>query len=185
MTSTIGIIIGSTRPTRIGHALAEVVADRVNSHDALTAQLLDLKEIDLPFLADPFPPAAGKYELDSTKSWADTIDSLDGVILVTPEYNGSFPAPLKNAIDTVYGEWRDKPLGVVAYGFRGGQGSAKALEQVISVIKAKKVADDVHLVTGNEQRNEDQTLKDPVAVVDTQKQELDSLIDGLAAAVDK
>ncbi len=52
---------------------------------------------------------------------------MDGFIIVSPEYNHAYPAVLKNAMDWIYPEWNNKPVGFVSYGSVGG---ARGVEQL-------------------------------------------------------
>lgn len=90
----IGIIIGSNRPTRI----AEYV--KVNmKHEGLELELIDLAEINLPFLDEPEVPAHHHYTKEYTEKWSQLISGFDGFVLVFPQYNWVYPAVLKNAMD--------------------------------------------------------------------------------------
>ena len=87
--------------------------------------MLDLAEINLPFLDEPHHPKLGRYTKPHTLAWAHEIDTADALVIVTPEYNSGFPAPLKNAIDFLHAEWKNKALGMVTYG-GGASGGARA-----------------------------------------------------------
>lgn len=131
--STLKIILASTRPGSSGPAIGRWVADaalRSSRFDHI--EILDLAQIQLPFLDEPHHPRLGNYTLAHTLSWASAVDSADALIIVTPEYNSGFPAPLKNALDFLHAEWRDKALGLVTYGGgpSGGVGAAAMLAPV-------------------------------------------------------
>lgn len=131
--STLKIIVASTRPGSSGPALGAWVADAALRNGAFTqVEVLDLAEIRLPFLDEPHHPRLGNYTLPHTLAWAFAVDSADALVIVTPEYNSSFPAPLKNALDFLHAEWRDKALGLVTYGGgpSGGMGAAAMLAPV-------------------------------------------------------
>jgi len=135
--TTLKIIVASTRPGSIGPSLGAWVfdkAERTGSFDHL--ELLDLAEINLPFLDEPHHPRLGRYTHAHTFSWSAAIDSADALVIVTPEYNSGFPAPLKNAIDYLHAEWRNKALGVVSYGggTGGGAGAARMLRPVTDAL---------------------------------------------------
>jgi NAD(P)H-dependent FMN reductase len=53
---------------------------------------------------------------EHTKRWSATVAAADAVVFVMPEYNRTFTAPLKNALDYLYYEWNYKPVGLVSYG---------------------------------------------------------------------
>lgn len=130
MSAKIGVIISTTRPTRSGRHVAEWFMSKTEDFDGLDFELIDLQEWDLPFLNEPESPATGKYTQESTKKWSAKIDSLDGFIFVTAEYNNGPPAPLKNAIDSVYNEWDKKPVAFVGY---GTYGATRAVEQLVDI----------------------------------------------------
>lgn len=110
------VIIGSTRPSRKGPAVANWFLEIANQHTDFEVELLDLKEINLPLLDEPEHPRLQKYANEHTKKWSKTIDEADAFIVVTPEYNFGYPATLKNALDYLALEWQDKPMAFVSYG---------------------------------------------------------------------
>ena len=115
----IGIIIGSTRPTRICRTVAEWAQGKLQ-RDGLTFDLVDLAEIGLPFLDEPDIPAHGNYQHDHTKRWSERISGYAGFVLVFPQYNWGYPGVLKNAMDFLYKEWNGKPVSILCYGGHGG-----------------------------------------------------------------
>ena len=124
----IGVILGSTRPNRAGEAVAQWFMKQTESYKDVEFQYIDLRDVNLPFFDESIPPLMGQYEHEHTKQWAKTIDALDGFIVVTPEYNHSFPAVLKNAFDFVSKEWNRKAIGFVSYGATSG--GIRAVEQL-------------------------------------------------------
>lgn len=128
MSVKIGVIVASTRPARAGRHIADWFMDQVSGSDGVIFDLIDLKEEDLPFLPEPKSAASGEYEKDSTKKWSEKINQYDGYVFVTAEYNNGPPAPLKNALDTLYHEWDRKPVAFVGY---GGYGATRAVEQLV------------------------------------------------------
>ena len=84
--------------------------------------------------------------LAAGRKWADKIGEGDGYIIVTPEYNHGYPAVLKNALDYVYKEWNQKPLGLVSYGTVGGARVVEQLRQVAIELKMVPVRTAVHIV---------------------------------------
>lgn len=131
MSLKIGVIIGSTRPTRVGKTVTDWFYGQIKNTPDVQFDTIDLLEEDLPFLSEPESPASGKYEQEKTIAWSSKISSYDGFIFVTPEYNHGYPAPLKNAIDTLFHEWDKKPAAFVGY---GGLGGGRAIEQLIPVV---------------------------------------------------
>ncbi|WP_372352419.1 NADPH-dependent FMN reductase [Streptomyces sp. KL116D] len=114
--TTIGIILGTTRPGRVGPQIAEWVEKTARAREDADFELVDIADYHLPLFDEPRSPRMGDYEHDHTRAWAAKIDALDGFVFVTPEYNRSIPAALKNAIDFVYNEWNNKAAGFVGYG---------------------------------------------------------------------
>ena len=112
----VAVITGSTRPNRHSDSVAEWVLGRAALRDDIDAELVDLTTVDLPIYDEPMPPIMGEYAHEHTRAWAATIEAFDAFVFVTPEYNRSIPAVLKNAIDFLYAEWNDKAAGFVSYG---------------------------------------------------------------------
>lgn len=133
----VSVIVSSTRPQRIGTRVSTWVVDTLASEWDVT--VLDLAEIDLPFIDEDLPAGSGVYTRPHTLAWKAAIDAADAVVVVTPEYNGFFPAPLKNAIDFLYAEWEGKPMALVGYGFGGGRRATTALAQLLANVKADVV----------------------------------------------
>lgn len=130
------IVIASTRPGRIGLPVGEWFEGRARAHGAFEVELVDLAEVDLPFLDEPNHPRLREYTQEHTKRWSATVGAADAFAFVTPEYNFGFPAPLKNAIDFLHWEWHYKPVGIVSYGgVSAGTRSAQMLKQVLSALK--------------------------------------------------
>ncbi|MGY4721044.1 NAD(P)H-dependent oxidoreductase [Naumannella cuiyingiana] len=131
----IGILISSTRPNRIGHHVADWVTEL--APDDVEARALDLARIGLPLLDEPDLPANGNYAQPHTRAWSELIMGIDGLIIVTGEYNAGYPAPLKNAIDYLWAEWRDLPVGCVGYGWGGARKAIAALDQTLERLNMK------------------------------------------------
>ena len=183
---SIGVLIGSNRPLRAGRDLAQAVAALVEETGKAHATLLDLREIQLPWYDEPKPPAAGDYQHEHTRKWAQTISSFDAIIIVTAQYNGGYPAPLKNAIDTVYREWKDKPLFLVSYGgprSRGGSSAVRQLQVVFSVVPVNLLERTVSMpLTQDDYQQPGAVLKDAPAVIERHRADLEAGIAELIAA---
>lgn len=134
----IGIIIGSTRPGRNGEAVGKWVYDLASRRSDATFELVDLLDYKLPLLDEVFPPAMGQYQEAHTMEWAAKVESFDGFVMVTAEYNHSMPGALKNAIDFLYAEWNNKAVGFVSYGSSGG---TRAVEHLRSIAAELQMAD--------------------------------------------
>ena len=134
----IAIVIGSTRPGRKAEAVAQWVQQIAGKRQDAEYELLDIASYNLPLLDEPVPPSMGKYSKEHTKVWAAKVASFDGYVFVTPEYNHSTSAALKNALDFVYQEWNNKAAGFVGYGSAGG---VRAVEQLRLVMGELQIAD--------------------------------------------
>jgi NAD(P)H-dependent FMN reductase len=141
----IGIIIGSTRPGRLGESVGHWVYENASKRKDAEFQLVDIKEYNLPLLDEPVPPSMGNYSKEHTKRWAAKIAEFDAFIFVTPEYNHSVPGALKNAIDYLYAEWNNKAAGIVSYGSIGGARSAEQLRLILGEVQVATVRGQVML----------------------------------------
>jgi NAD(P)H-dependent FMN reductase len=139
----IGIIIGSTRPGRVGDQVAKWVYDQASQRDDAEFELVDLADFSLPHLDEAVPASAGQYANEHTKAWADKIGSFDGFVFVTPEYNHSTSGSLKNAIDFIYAEWNNKAAGVVSYGVGMGLRAAEHLRLILGELQIADVRQQV------------------------------------------
>ena len=130
------IIIGSTRPGRIGPALAAWFAENARQHGAFEIEVLDLADFALPIFDEPNHPMQRRYTQPHTKAWSAAVDRGDAIVFVHPEYNHSVNGALKNAIDFLHGEWAHKPVSFVSYGgASGGLRAVQALKPVVSALK--------------------------------------------------
>jgi len=152
----IGIIVGSTRPGRRGIEVARWVLQNADSYrGAASYELVDLVDMALPLLDEQSPAAFGQYRHEHTFRWSRVVDALDGFVIVTPEYNHSMPASLKNAIDYLFNEWHNKAAGFVSYGVHGGLRAVESLRLVLAEVKVATVRTAVGLTlhsdfSGNE-----------------------------------
>lgn len=114
--TTLGILISSARPNRVGDNVAQWVRDNVPA--GADVDLIDLREVALPDFDETTSPKQGlPKETAHGISWAERIAALDALVILTPQYNGSYPGSLKTAIDWLYTEWVDLPVVLVGYGW--------------------------------------------------------------------
>jgi NAD(P)H-dependent FMN reductase len=132
-TKKIGVIVASTRPGRSADKVKDWFMPQTDAFkDKARFELIDLKEVNLPFLDEPKSAMTGEYTLDHTKAWSEKIKGFDEFIIVTAEYNHGYPAPLKNALDYLYHEWANKPVAFVNYGYTAS--GTRATEQLRQVM---------------------------------------------------
>jgi len=139
------ILIGSVREGRFGPVVATWVAERALDHGVFEVDLIDLADADIPialpaappkFAGSAYPRPAGMEQLTSK------LDAADAFILVTPEYNHSYPASLKAAIDWHFTQWTAKPVAFVSYGgAAGGRHAVLHLENVLTELHAVTIRD--------------------------------------------
>jgi len=141
----IQVILGSTRQGRSGEKVARWFMGHAEQRPELTVELVDLADWPLPFISTPVPPAMSESEDPQTAAWAAKVAAADGYVIVTPEYNHGYPAVLKNALDHVFAEWGDKPVGFVGYG--GPAGGVRAVEQLRQVVVELRMVPLRHQVT--------------------------------------
>lgn len=126
------IIVGSTRVGRVSDKVANWVQATAKTQ-GLDVEVVDLVDYDLPFFDEPISP---QYNPDrkpsaAVQKWLDKVAAADAYVIVTPEYNRSFPAVLKNALDYLDFQFARKPVALVAHGSMGG---AQAVAQLRGVI---------------------------------------------------
>ncbi len=157
----IGVIIGSTRPSRICPGIASWFRDAAQAGSPLSYELIDLAEVDLPFLDEPLKPALGNYEHQHTRAWSRLISSSQGFVFVFPQYNWGYPAPLKNALDFLYDEWQGKPATSVTYGTRGGSKGAEQIHGVFEGLHMRTLQKRIEIAITNDDLDERWQLRDP------------------------
>jgi NAD(P)H-dependent FMN reductase len=141
----IAIIIGSTRPGRVGEAVSKWIYEIAKKRNDADFEVVDIKDFNLPLLDEPIPPSLGQYSKEHTKTWSAKIDSFDAYVFVTAEYNHGIPGALKNAIDFLFKEWNNKAAGFVSYGSAGGVRAVEQLRQVMAELKVATVRQQVQL----------------------------------------
>jgi NAD(P)H-dependent FMN reductase len=139
----IGIVIGSTREGRFGEKPAHWIHEIAKQRTDLAFELIDLRDHPLPFFNEPMSPRLEPVNNEPARLWAGKLATLDGLIIVTPEYNHAPGAVLKNALDYAYTEFVRKPIGFVGY---GGAGAARAVEQLRLIAIALQMAPVAHAV---------------------------------------
>lgn len=136
---SIAIISASVREGRNSHRVALYFRNYLSEQGIAVVNMLDLDEYRFPlfnerlrFQKDPSP---------AVLDFASKISKADGVIIVTPEYNGGYPASLKNVIDLLYAEWYHKPVAIstVSDGTFGGSQVITSLQFILWKIKALTV----------------------------------------------
>lgn len=138
----VGLVYGSTRPGRFCDTIARWASSRIAAHAGFALEKID------PAQADP--------EL------AERLAACDAFIVVTPEYNHGYPAPLKALIDSYGEEWHAKPVAFVSYGgISGGLRAVEQLRLVFAELHAVTVRDSVSFAGAWEQFDANGALRNP------------------------
>jgi NAD(P)H-dependent FMN reductase len=129
--SHISILSSSVRDGRKSHNVALYFQNYLVENKLATTEIIDLKAYNFPIFANTLKTMVHPEE--NVLDFAKKIKSSDGIIIVTPEYNGGYPASLKNAIDLLYEDWRHKPIGIatVSSGPFGGNQCLIALQSTL------------------------------------------------------
>ena len=132
----ISIISSSVRIDRNSHRVALYFKNYLQTNNLATAEILDLKEYNFPLFDERL--RLQKNPTSEVIEFAEKIKAADGVLIVTPEYNGGYPASLKNVVDLLYDEWHRKPVAVstVSDGIFGGTQVITSLQFSLWKIKA-------------------------------------------------
>jgi NAD(P)H-dependent FMN reductase len=139
------ILTASTRPGRVGPAVARWFLAAAQKHGKFDPRPVDLAEVNLPLFDEPHHPRLQKYQHEHTKRWSALVAAADAFALVVPEYNfGPTPA-LVNALNYLYNEWTYKPAAFVSYG--GISGGLRAVQQTKLTLTALKVMPIVEAVS--------------------------------------
>ncbi|MEK7624114.1 MAG: NAD(P)H-dependent oxidoreductase [Patescibacteria group bacterium] len=143
----IKIIIGSTRQNRFSEHPARWIKEEAGKIAGAEIELLDLRDYPLPFFDEPVSPAMvkGDYANEAVRKWAQKIAEADAYIIMTPEYNHGYSAVLKNALDSIYKEWNNKPVGFISWGGAAGARSVEQLRQVVIELQMAPIRNAVHI----------------------------------------
>lgn len=130
------IISSSVRIGRNSHRVALYFQNYLRENSLASSEIVDLNEYQFPVFDERlhFHPAPTEQMLDFSRR----VKEADGVIIVTPEYNGGYPAALKNAVDLLYEEWHRKPVAIatVSEGAFGGTQVITSLQFSLWKIRA-------------------------------------------------
>lgn len=137
----IAIIAGSNRPQGLNPQVVDWVSTQLAQRGDVESEIVNYDSFNLPILDEPIPAGANMYQKDHTKAWGAKLAEFDGYIIVTPEYNHSFPGGLKNALDFVATEFNHKVAAVVNYGADKGVRATEHLRLVLANYKTAVVRD--------------------------------------------
>jgi NAD(P)H-dependent FMN reductase len=132
----IAVVVGSTRAGRQTDKLAGWAAKEVGK--LAEVEVLDLRDYPLPFFDEAVSPRYNpeRAPAPEVKKWLDKVAEFDGYVLVTPEYNRSTSAVLKNALDFLAYEMDKKPVALVGHGSTGGAQAVANLRMALPGVGA-------------------------------------------------
>jgi NAD(P)H-dependent FMN reductase len=138
----LAVIVGSVRAGRFGPTVSTWFAEEARKYGSYEVDVIDLAEaehelpVSFPDFSAGLPPHVARVH----RGLSERLDAADAFVIVTPEYNHSFPASLKNTIDWFGSEWHAKPVAFVSYGgMAGGQRAVEQLRQVFAELHAVTV----------------------------------------------
>lgn len=129
-------LICSTRPGRVGPAIARWVHETATAHGKFEARLVDLASFNLPVFDEPAHPRLQTYSHAHTREWSASVSEADAFLFVMPEYNYGPPPALLNAMNYLVREWQYKPVAFVSYGgMSGGVRAVQVTKQLLTTYK--------------------------------------------------
>jgi NAD(P)H-dependent FMN reductase len=151
----VAILIGSTRQGRFAPVVADWFSGYIQTREEFLADTIDLAQAALPDVLSRNPEPA-------VETLRSRLAIADAFVIITPEYNHSFPAPLKTAIDWYSKEWRTRPVAFVAYGgCAGGLRAVEQLRQVFAELHSVTVRNSVGFAMAWEHFDEAGRLRNP------------------------
>ena len=172
------IIVASTRPGRVGPAVGDWIEQDAVKHGGFDeVELVDLAEVNLPFMNEPHHPRLRQYTHQHTLDWSAKISEADAFVFVMPEYNYGYNAELKNAIDYLAQGWGYKPVGLVSYGgVAAGTRAAQMIKQVVTTLKMTPVPEAVAIPFVQQFISDEGTLEPNNVMISAAKGMLDELV---------
>ena len=141
------VLQGSSRPQPQGAVVAKWVMDTVAGQSDISAELVNAIDLELPFYNEAMGPTMlatynKPYSEAKGAVWAKKVGEFDAFIFISPEYNHSTSAVLKNAIDWVGPEWAKKPVAFISYGYGASGGRAvEHLRQIVNELRMVPLRD--------------------------------------------
>ena len=175
--SNVLVVIGSARIGRVADKIVEYVSADIDSREGVTATVVDLASLNLPFYNNEQPAMSpDRVQTDeNVATWSKLVSEADSVLFITPEYNHNLSAIQKNALDWLFFEWNDKPVSAVAYGWSGGSLAIAALREVLTNVKAE-VALNMAQLGFMKDLNPDGSLLDETSVTEQIAAAIDEIV---------
>nr|AHA12096.1 NADPH-dependent FMN reductase [Streptomyces sp. CNH287] len=167
MTSTsqplhVAVLVGSTREGRFSPVVTRWLTGQLARRSDLTTDVVDLAEAALPTVLPAFGQPLAQATEETLAPVAARLAAADAFVFVTPEYNHSYPASLKNAIDWHNEQWHAKPIGFVSYGgLSGGLRAVEHLRVVMAELNATTIRNTVSFHNAFGSFGADSSVDDP------------------------
>ncbi|MFG2404169.1 NADPH-dependent FMN reductase [Streptomyces brevispora] len=170
----VAVILASNREGRFAPVVADWFLARTDGHPAVVTDLIDVAGLDLPTVHSYRPAPEAQAGLAAV---ASRLAAADAFVVITPEYNHSYPAPLKNLIDWHHVEWQAKPVAFVSYGgVSGGLRAVEHLRQVFAELHAVSIRDTVSFHNAGAQFDDEGRHRDPAGPDAAAKTLIDLLV---------
>ena len=135
--ASVAIVLGSVRPGRAGEQVVRWIEDQARQVESVQTVFFDLRDYNLPLFAEEMPPSMHAPTLPAAVRFRANVEANDAVLFVTPEYNHSVPAALKNAIDYLPpATLKEKAIGLVGYSWYGAVKPLEHLREILSTFGA-------------------------------------------------
>ncbi|MFD4999645.1 NADPH-dependent FMN reductase [Streptomyces buecherae] len=173
----LAIIVGSNRGGRFAPVVARWITEQARQHGGLEVDVIDLADIALPTSLPAYGQGPDPDTAAELAKLTPGLAAADAFLVVTPEYNHSYPASLKNAIDWHHAEWQAKPVGFVSYGgVSGGLRAVEHLRGVFAEVHSVTVRETVSFTMAGELFDGEGELRDPELPNAAAKRLLDQLV---------
>lgn len=142
------IVTSSVREGRIADNILKLAQAELANYTDFEVTVADLKELAMPFFNSPVSPSQESFKPTDANviEWTRLVGESDAVLFLVAEYNYSFTAVLKNAVDWIFKEWNDKPVALIGYGWVGGARAIAQFRGVMgSTIGAKAIESEANL----------------------------------------
>jgi len=141
----IGIILSTTRQGRFADKPANWLFGLAAKRDDAVFELVDLRDYPMPFFEEVASPVYAPPANEVAQRWAAKMDSLDGYLFITAEYNHSISGVLKNALDYAYKQYNRKPASFLGYGGTGGARAVEHLRGILAELQVASMKYNVHI----------------------------------------
>lgn len=170
------VIVGSTRPGRVGPAIARWFEAYAREHGGFEPKVVDIADFKLPLLDEAKHPIMKQYAHGHTKAWSASVAEADAYVFVTPEYDYFPGAAFVNALQFLASEWHYKPAGIVSYGgVSGGLRAAQTEKMLITSLRMMPIPEGVPIPNYGQFLDDTGTFKPNDLVVTSAKTMLDEL----------